>query len=1099
MITEYYRKVVERVRSRLGKQERNVVMAHYSNDFPIEALKRLPCFSDSQDPIFYTWHDFQYPELPGGYEPFLDIICDVFRSQPDWDFFRCLSECGVYVPHRQVLESYYQEGFCQRRELVLMDEVAYEQQRMTQAMAQLLRQASQLRPLLIVLNRFQLAGRSTLELVWELLSHPSVNIGIVLGVNDRPNQDERFIQRWDEISELLTDAGQVFHIGNSEHLRGSAPEALAASSHRSFYRKINNTFQLLDYDQAFLLLKDMARGVRFEGSPISEEEKRSIYPLYAKVSILRGDFATALEVIHLMGKLELPGQEKLLRFLREYHLSLCRMYQGKLNISFLHAQNAEAAAEALGSHEMKLEAQMLGIQAKMSGWCNLFFCLRDIEIPQAFLDELEEKGYLNFLAHTYVYAFDNDPQVVADSCREDGALMYFSKGVALAQKIGNAHLIYNAQQKNVMIADTYGDYQAAVYYLLRSYQAVKDPQSLEYGRIHSALGYNFSALGRPAIAKGFYQRAIDLFLEKKLPEEIAEVCYNISLGCLMEKDYAGAEQMLLHCIKAVEKLRLNSLRVCNLTKLYGLLALNCVLQQDLLGCRRYLDDCAQLLDNSDDESSKIEINHDYAKLDDENFLLWFSRGLLFQEEGNLKESAEAFDRAEVFLELAKSNQFYAYRIFYEKHMALLQQLGKAERYTQDWKRLEQYEYNRQQVWNGISRKVQEEVRLVQAEEAVTDFQQIESLLKQEAMARELRSSRRRMEFLYSWQKLIDITGTEMEAMVSGAIYTFLNQFGNDCALYLRYESQGPRVYYNDTGVEISRELLTVLKQSMEAYPNGFAVSKISGNFQRHRDIISFFGVQRVCSFAAIPFFENGQLESVMLTYVLMKENWHASMESYMINKEDLAIYQLLFRELGHSISRSQAYAEICVMNQRLSLAASTDMLTGLYNRTGLYEQLERMMGRITHLGKCPAVGLMFIDLDNFKYYNDTFGHHVGDGILISMADVFRRVIAARGIVSRYGGDEFLIILENTGKAEMEAFARQIYETLEGEQGFHRDITRMVGKSVEIDRAHRITCSIGIALNEKVREEKDIHELIKKADDAMYSIKKTQKGTYAFLS
>lgn len=58
---------------------------------------------------------------------------------------------------------------------------------------------------------------------------------------------------------------------------------------------------------------------------------------------------------------------------------------------------------------------------------------------------------------------------------------------------------------------------------------------------------------------------------------------------------------------------------------------------------------------------------------------------------------------------------------------------------------------------------------------------------------------------------------------------------------------------------------------------------------------------------------------------------------------------------------------------------------------------------------------------------------------------------------------------------------------------------MVGKSVEIDRAHRITCSIGIALNEAVREEKDIHELIKKADDAMYSIKKTQKGTYAFLS
>ena len=1099
MITEYYRKVVERVHSRLGKQERNVVMAHYSNDFPIESLKQLPCFSDTQDPVYYTWYDYQYRELPGGYEPFLDIICQVFRSRPDEDFSRCLLDCGVYVPHRQVLESYYQDGLCLRRELVLMDEVSYEQQRMTLALAQLLREAARLRPLLIVLNRFQLVGRSTLELVRELLHHPSANIGIVLGVNDRPNQDEKFIQCWDEISELLTDAGQVFHIGNSEHARGSAAEASTASDHRSLCRKINNSFQLLDYDQAFLLLKDMAHGVRFEGLPIPEEEKLNIYPLYAKVSILRGDFATALEVIHLLSMLKLPGQEDLIRFLREYHLSLCRMYQGKLNKSFRHAQNAEDAAERLGSHQMKLEARMLGIQAKMSGWYNLFFCLRDIEIPQSFLDELEEKGYDNFLAHTYVYAFDNDPKVVADSCREDGALTYFSKGVALAQKIGNEHLIYNAQQKNVMIADTYGYYQAAVFYLLQSYQVIKDTRSLEYGRIHSALGYNFSALGRNSIAKGFYQRAIGLFWEKKLPEEIAEVCYNISLGCLMEKDYAGAEQMLLHCVKAVEKLRLNSLRVCNLTKLYGLLALNCVLQQDLLGCRRYLDDCAQLLNNSDDESSKIEINHDYAKLDDENFLLWFSRGLLLQEEGNRKEAAEAFDRAEVFLELAKSNQFYAYRIFYEKHMTLLQQLGNAEQYAQDWNRLEQYEFSRQQVWNGISQKVQDEVRLLQSEEAVTDFPQIETLLKQEAMSRELRSSRRRMEFLYSWQKLIDITGTDIEAMVSGAIYTFLNQFGNDCALYLRYEPQGPRVYYNDTGVEITPELLAALKQSIEEHPNGFAVSKISGNFQRHRDIISFFGVQRVCSFAAVPFFKNGQLESVMLTYVLMKENWHASMESYMINKDDLAIYQLLFRELGHSISRIQAYEEICAMNQKLSHAASTDMLTGLYNRTGLYKQLELVMGRIVQRQKCQTVGLMFIDLDNFKYYNDTFGHHVGDVILISMADVFRRVISARGIVCRYGGDEFLIILENTGKAEMEVFAQQIYETLEKEQGFRRDITRMVGGNVEIDPAHRITCSIGIALNEEVREEKDIHELIKKADDAMYSIKKTQKGTYAFLS
>ena len=74
----------------------------------------------------------------------------------------------------------------------------------------------------------------------------------------------------------------------------------------------------------------------------------------------------------------------------------------------------------------------------------------------------------------------------------------------------------------------------------------------------------------------------------------------------------------------------------------------------------------------------------------------------------------------------------------------------------------------------------------------------------------------------------------------------------------------------------------------------------------------------------------------MITYVLMKENWHASMESYMINEDDLAIYQLLFRELGFSVNRIEAYEKIYEMNQKLSHVASTDMLTGLDHRTGLY-------------------------------------------------------------------------------------------------------------------------------------------------------------------
>lgn len=1100
MISENFGRVVKQIYDCLGKQKHNIIMLQYSNDFSLAELKEASCLQEEKEHVSYLWHEFQYHEISSGYEPFLDIICNTFRTHGDGDFSHFLSECGVYVPHREVLESYYRDGKCRRKEMVLLDEVAYEQKRMTEALANMLRKAAEYCPMVVVINRFQLASKSTMELVRGLLDHPSANIGVVLGVNDKPRQEENLLKCWESILEILTDKNHIYHIGNSDRERKKRGEAKTGKSRdiESLYRKINNTAALLDFDQAFLFFRGIIRGTRFEEENIPDEEKMQLYPLYARVSILRGDFATALEIIYVLKKLKISGQEDRITCVSEYYLAMCRMYQGKLGRSYAHARNAKEAADRAGWEVMALEAELLAVQTQMSGWYNFFFCLQDIDISPELLRRLEKEGYDNFLAHIYVYAYDNDPKIVAKSCRHETELIYFNRGVALGQKIGNEHLVYNAYQKNIMIADTYGYYQAAVYYLLQSYQLIKDKHSLECGRIYSALGYNFSALGRHSIAENYYHQAIQLFLEKKLPEDIAEVYYNMSLGCIMKKEFAKAESGLQLCIKTVAKLRLNSLRVCNLTKLYGLMALVCILQKNRFGCQRYLEDCGQLLHNAGDESRGIEGNHDYARLDDEQFLYWFSSALLYQENADLKQAYASSQKAETFLEKAKSNQFYAYGIFYEKRMELLRQMNCMEQFSHAQNMIVQHAKRREDIWKDIARQVSDQMQLWETQNSCADENQIEVLLKQEEMTRELRSSRRRMEFLYAWQKLIDVKNMDIENMISNAMYTFLNQFGNDCALYVRYHRDSASVLYNDTGVKITQEMLTGIQQAMHEYSQGFAVSKISGNFQRHLDIISYFGEENVCSFAAVPFFNSGRLESVMVTYVLMKENWHASMESYMINEDDLAIYQLLFRELGFSVNRIEAYEKIYEINQKLSHVASTDMLTGLYNRTGFYNALEDLMEKMKWHKKQCSIGLMFIDLDNFKYYNDTYGHNVGDIILISMAGVFREIIGTRGIVSRYGGDEFLIVLEENRKEALEEIACAIYKKLEEARGFDEAISRVLGYTVEVDAAHKISCSIGIAMNNNIQEEEDIHELIKKADDILYSIKKTQKGTYAFF-
>ena len=144
------------------------------------------------------------------------------------------------------------------------------------------------------------------------------------------------------------------------------------------------------------------------------------------------------------------------------------------------------------------------------------------------------------------------------------------------------------------------------------------------------------------------------------------------------------------------------------------------------------------------------------------------------------------------------------------------------------------------------------------------------------------------------------------------------------------------------------------------------------------------------------------------------------------------------------------------------------------------------------------VGLMFIDLDNFKHYNDTYGHDVGDLILKEMAFVFKEVAKDRGFVSRYGGDEFIIVIESCARYELENIAKDIYARIAEADGFSSQIKKYLNHDVEFNEEKNITCSIGISYERNVTSESQITELIKKADDLMYTVKTGEKGHYAFF-
>jgi diguanylate cyclase (GGDEF)-like protein len=168
--------------------------------------------------------------------------------------------------------------------------------------------------------------------------------------------------------------------------------------------------------------------------------------------------------------------------------------------------------------------------------------------------------------------------------------------------------------------------------------------------------------------------------------------------------------------------------------------------------------------------------------------------------------------------------------------------------------------------------------------------------------------------------------------------------------------------------------------------------------------------------------------------------------------------------------------KVALRTKEIAQLALTDPLTGLPNRAMMSAHLDRLESRLSDISNYAVI---CIDLDRFKYINDTFGHQAGDYYLIALAERMRKTVNLRGTVARWGGDEFIISLEGLqATLEAESIAREVLDALA--------VPLMIGGQNFIPSA-----SIGIA--EAPRDGTVPDELLSRADLALYAAKIGKRG------
>lgn len=190
-------------------------------------------------------------------------------------------------------------------------------------------------------------------------------------------------------------------------------------------------------------------------------------------------------------------------------------------------------------------------------------------------------------------------------------------------------------------------------------------------------------------------------------------------------------------------------------------------------------------------------------------------------------------------------------------------------------------------------------------------------------------------------------------------------------------------------------------------------------------------------------------------------------------QDDLRFLDILLDLVDTAITNARLFAQ----SQELALI---DGLTGLYRRQPFVDQLTRELARAQRTR--DPVTLLMLDVDNFKQYNDTFGHTAGDVVLKTIADIVRSTIPPDGMCARYGGEEFAIVLPKLAREQGGTVANRIRQAVE-------ETGRALG--LGFGAGQPVTVSLGVAVFPD--DAQSDTELLRRSDQRLYHAKRSGKN------
>lgn len=1053
---------------------------------------------------FLLFYQYKLNSMQVAYEPFLVWVKDLYKLyfSKQYSIDEFLDKCNVYPLHRSTIRSYMQESVCDRKEEFIFPEIEYEKKMFVESIVKMISFVSLKKPLLIFLERIQFAGVSVVNLLTRIINNPYAN-NIILVAN---YEEESYVSSykkkiWEQFIKTLEEKELINELvlTDDDGLEG-IDEKLTKENDQFFVPKyteldvyiknLNNMVYTLALEDAMCYFGIIYNNLEVEKLDYQDDKVESFLSLYALCSIYTKNESNALLVCDNIKNMALRRDNKKFLFYSKYLIGLANCSKGEFPLVSEMAGECREIARDLRNSYLTFKSDLLEFMGLFRGWSGLF--LRDtIEVKFQFIQALERYCFYNHLAYVNLLGFENEDEFIEK--KDISKLEHFNKAIKLATSISNDYLLLKAYNKIILLAACSGDYNDVDDYYNKSAEVVKRiDDDFNRIKIYDGRGYNLIVSGRYEEANYSFNEALKIEEKLKNIEAMAETLFNMGINAFVGENYEKTDEYMSLVAKIIEDLDIGKITITNTSKIYGVLAIANYYMGKEYKCIAYFNKVRRMISHLLNPSE----NPNYKLWDEDLFFYHLMDGILNKNRKEYDKAKKAFLQAQYHMEKAAGSMFYTYKYLAIEKVDLYIKQGKTSMAKTQIENCIQY-YRK----NGLFVRAKEiedrfknhnEIEKPSLKLKDISIKDIRVLCHELKVEKELSVQKKDMQFLLLWQDNLNKEVYSKDELIHNSIETFKQNYGIERIILIEVKEEN-KITYSDNNISISQEQIDRVVEYFEENGRSFVTTRNEAGFDNYSEIVNVFPKYEVYSMIGIPIFQKDKLTNILVTYIPNQENFIEN--NIALREHHLDVFRYIFKQLLEAIKSLEFSKQIEEINKKLHKRSITDILTGVYNRQGF----ERMIEKETS----EKITILYIDLDNFKLYNDTYGHHIGDYILVTFAQILKDVSKEKAFAVRYGGDEFILGIPNGNNEIGIEAAKHIYESIESEEFFEGIEQKIVEENIDNvsnkidDIGEKLSCSIGIATSISGNKN-EVLKAVNKADQALYFVKKNGKGKYMVI-